>query len=114
MGTSFHMRIEYGSDGSWTTIRDGQTIDSGSLSPQPNSGDWEIVKSAYASKGAIIYSSEWTGWVPVDDCGTSGDLASSHFSVSNLKIKGSVVQGPTPTKCASEQNARNATSMVIV
>jgi len=112
--SSFHMRIEYGADGSWTTIRDGQTIGTGSLSPNPSAADWSIIKDAYASKGAVIYSSEWQGWVPVEDCGTSGDLSSSHFSVSNLKISGSVVQGPTPTKCASYQNARNATSTVIV
>merc|ERR1711870_174762 len=112
--SSFHMRIEYGADGTWTTIRDGQTIGSGSLSPQPNSGDWSIVKGAYESKGAVIYSSEWQGWVPVQDCGTSGDLSRSHFSVSNLRISGSVVQGPTPTKCASLENARNATNTVIV
>merc|ERR1712228_446618 len=108
------MRIEYGEDGTWTTIRDGQRIASGSLSPQPSSGDWSILKNAYSSKGAIIYSSEWQGWVPVEDCGTTGDLSSSHFKVSNLKISGSVVQGPTPTKCASYETARNTTSTVIV
>merc|ERR1712232_1046451 len=46
------------------------------------------------------YSSEWEGWVPVSDCGTSGNHPGSHFSVSNLRIKGSVVQGPEPRKCA--------------
>jgi hypothetical protein len=112
--SSFHMRIEYGADGSWTTIRDGQTIGTGSLSPNPSAADWSIIKDAYASKGAVVYSSEWQGWVPVEECGTSGDLSSSHFSVSNLKISGSVVQGPTPTKCSSLENARNATSTVIV
>jgi len=111
--SSFHMRIEYGEDGSWTTIRDGQTIDAGSLSPSPGSGDWSVIKSAYASKGAVIYSSEWTGWVPVEDCGTSGDLPSSHFSIKNLKIKGSVVQGPTPQAC-SNQVRQNVTAVVVV
>merc|ERR1712232_1082133 len=98
--TSFHMRIEYGTDGSWTTIRDGQTINAGSLSPQPGSFDWGVIKSSYESKGAVIYSSEWEGWVPVADCGTSGNLPGSHFSVSNLRIKGSIVQGPDPARCA--------------
>jgi len=111
--SSFHIRIEYGVDGTWTTIRDGQTIGSGSLSPQPNSGDWSIVRDAYASKGAVIYSSEWQGWVPVQDCGTSGDLSSSHFQVSNLLIEGSVVQGPTPSKC-SEQMRDNADTLIVV
>jgi len=98
--TSFHMRIEYGADGSWTTIRDGQRIGGGSLSPQPSGWDWSVIKSNYESKGALIYSSEWVGWVPVDDCGSGpGNLDASHFKVSNLKIGGSVVQGPTPRSC---------------
>jgi len=108
------MRIEYGADGTWTTIRDGQTIGTGSLSPNPSASDWSIIKNAYASKGAVFYSSEWQGWVPVEDCGTSGDLSSSHFSVSNLQISGSVVQGPTPTKCASPRHVGNRTNAVIV
>jgi hypothetical protein len=95
------MRIEYGADGSWTTIRDGQVISSGSMNPSPGGADWDSLKSAYQSKGAVIYSSEWTGWVPVDDCGSGGDLESSHFSISNLKIKGPVVQGPRPRACSS-------------
>jgi len=104
--SSFHVRVEYGQDGSWTTIRDGQVINAGSLSPTPGSNDWNVIKSSYASKGAVIYSSEWQGWVPVQDCGTSGDLPGSHFTVRNLKVKGAVVQGPTPRSCTGlTQNA---------
>jgi len=99
--TSFHMRIEYGADGTWTTIRDGQVINGGTMNPSPGGADWAALKSAYESKGAVIYSSEWVGWVPVDDCGGGGDLESSHFSISNLRIKGQVVQGPTPRACSS-------------
>lgn len=106
---SFHVRIEYGEDGSWTTIRDGQVINAGTMSPTPGSGDWAVIKSSYESKGAVIYSSEWQGWVPVEDCGTSGDLGSSHFSINNLKVKGSVVQGPTPRACANF----NQTTIVV-
>lgn len=105
--TSFHMRIEYGQDGSWTTLRDGQNI--GALSPSPSGSDWEVIKNFHESYGAVIYSSQWTGWVPVDDCGTNpGDLNSARFRVSNLKIAGSVVQGPIPTKCSSQQLTSNS------
>jgi len=93
------MRIEYGADGTWTTIRDGQVIGAGSLSPTPGGWDWSVIKSTYEGKGAVIYSSEWSGWVPVEECGTSGNLPGSYFSVSNLRIKGSIVQGPTPRAC---------------
>merc|ERR1712110_226263 len=67
--------------------------------------DWGIVKSNYESNGAVIYSSQWTcSWVPADFCGGGpGDLDGSHFSVSNLRISGSVVQGPEPQKCSGPQ-----------
>jgi len=96
---SYHMRIEYGADGSWTTIRDGQTIAPGSLSPVPGANDWGVLAARYNTYGAVIYSSQWVGWVPVPDCGTTGDLDSSTYSVSNLKICGKVMQGPSPKSC---------------
>merc|ERR1719420_1783266 len=54
-------------------------------------------KAAMKSKGAVLYSSQWVGWVP-GDCG-GGDLGSSVFAVKNLKITGRVVQGPEPRRC---------------
>jgi len=96
------MRIEHAPDGAWTTTRDGQVISWGSLSPSAGTGDAAVIKSSMESKGAVIYSSLWTGWVPLDDCGSTGDLGSSHFSVKNLKITGAVVQGPEPRKCMSD------------
>jgi len=97
--SSYHMRIEYGSDGTWTTIRDGQTISPSSLSPVPGANDWSVLTAHYSNYGAVIYSSQWVGWVPVPDCGSSGDLNSSSYSVSNLQICGKVVQGPSPRTC---------------
>jgi len=49
------------------------------------------------SKGAVIYSSQWTGWVP-GDCG-GGDRDSSVYKVSNVKITAKVVSGPEPRRC---------------
>lgn len=98
--TTFHMRVEYGQDGQWTTIRDGQVISPSSLQPPAVPSDWAELKSQYASLGAVIYSSQWVGWVPVDDCGTNpGDLNKAVFTVKNLKISGTVVQGPEPNHC---------------
>jgi hypothetical protein len=100
--SKFHMKIDYGLDGTWTTTHDGVVIDSGMLNPNPKSSDWATLKQQYTDNGAVIYSSIWVGWVPVDDCGTAkGDLANSYYSVANLTINGTVVQGPTPTKCGS-------------
>merc|ERR1712194_170687 len=41
---------------------------------------WAYLKSTYESKGAVIYSSEWTGWVPLDGpCGgNAGSADGSH------------------------------------
>jgi len=60
------------------------------------------LKDLMSHNGGVIYSSQWVGWVPGGDgrCG-SGDLHSSVYIVKNLKIRGSVVQGPTPRLCNS-------------
>ena len=94
------MKITYDTDGTWTTYRDGHAITGGSLNPTPSSNDWSILRQYYSEHGAVIYSSQWVGWVPIDSCGTSGDLGASSFSVRNLRISGKVLQGPTPTKCS--------------
>lgn len=96
---SYHMRIEYAADGTWTTIRDGQTIAPNNLSPVPGLNDWSVLAARYSTYGAVIYSSQWVGWVPVSDCGTTGDLNSSVYAVSNLRICGKLTQGPSPRMC---------------
>merc|ERR1712183_279041 len=52
------------------------------------------------SRGAVLYSSQWTGWVP-GSCGGDGNLGASTFTVSNLKIEGKVIQGSEPRRCAT-------------
>lgn len=49
------------------------------------------------TRGAVIYSSQWKGWSP-GDCG-DGDLGSSVYTVSNIKLTGKVLQGPEPRRC---------------
>ncbi len=101
--TKFHMRIEHAADGSWTTTRDGQVIAPSALNPPPQASDWATVAASLSTRGAVIYSSQWVGWVPVSECGTTGDLATSAFAVSNLRIYGTVVQGPAPRVCTGPQ-----------
>lgn len=98
--SKFHMRIEYDENGIWTITRDGEELRD--YNPVPDNRAWDYVKSMHEERGAVIYSSEWIGWVPVADCGTdAGDLYGSGFSISNLVVSGSVVKGPEPTKCSS-------------
>merc|ERR1711988_132450 len=96
----FHMKIEHDASGRWTITRDGQVLSG--YQPAPDGRAWDYMKQMHQERGSVIYSSEWTGWVPVDDCGTdAGDLYGSSFSISNLVVSGSVVQGPEPTECSS-------------
>jgi len=97
---SFHMAIHYDAQGNWQIYRDGVLLVSPStLSPSAQALDLSTLVGQYQQRGAVIYSSQWVGWVPVSSCGTSGSLTDSTFRVSNLKIYGSVVQGPAPALC---------------
>jgi hypothetical protein len=94
----FHMKITYGTDGKMLAYRDGVLIPN--YSPVPNSNAWNTIATTMKSKGAVIYSSQWQGWVPLEStCGTGGNLANSQYSISNLRIVGKVVQGPVPKLC---------------
>lgn len=96
---TFHMRVEYGTDGSEQIFKDGQKLSG--YEPSPDGAAWSKIQSEMQSKGVILYGSEWTGWVPEDTCGgpNAGDLDASSYSINNIIIQGSVVQGPEPTRC---------------
>ena len=78
-------------------------IDKSNLNPTPGASDWATLQKFYSTKGAVIYSSIWSGWEPDSDCGANdpGALPTSQYSVSNLRINGTVVQGPEPAKCST-------------
>jgi hypothetical protein len=103
--STFHMKIDTDLNGVVTVTRDGQVVRV-SQNGSPTASDLNTLKSAYQTKGAVIYSSQWVGWVPPvrNQCGGSsgGNLASSVYKVSNLKITGTVVQGPTPCICGAK------------
>ena len=96
---SFHMRLEFTANGTFETFHDGRVIRPDMLSPVPGVTDWSVLHGAYSSAGAVIYSSVWNGWTPLPDCGGGGNMSSAKLTVKNLRIKGVVVQGPTPVRC---------------
>lgn len=104
-GARFHMRVEYDADGGYRVKMGSKVITFASMQPTPGAGDKAIVAAAYQAAGAVIYSSQWVGWVPLEgQCGASASeavLAGSTFSVSNLVISGCVIQGPAPRTCTS-------------
>jgi hypothetical protein len=113
MKSTMHMRAEYDTAGRLTLTHENQTITPKQWVPLPNASDWSVTERSYASLGAVIYSSQWIGWAPAQALGcidphscnfpTPGNcsavLASSTYTVSNLEVFGTVVQGPVPTVC---------------
>lgn len=87
-GGLVHFSAKYSDDGSQLTVQAGGNTYNGN----GQSGEMK-------SKGGVIYSSQWQGWVP-GDCG-GGDLGSSRYEVKNLKITGKVIAGPEPRRCSS-------------
>merc|ERR1711920_10583 len=88
LSSQVHIKASWNSDGTQATV---------TVNGNQHSGEgFQDVMSQY---GAVIYSSQWTGWVP-GNCGGDGNLGASSFGVSNLRIEGKVVQGPEPNKCA--------------
>merc|ERR1711870_97605 len=84
LSSQVHIKAAWNGDGSQATV---------SVNGNQHSGEgFQDVMSQY---GAVIYSSQWTGWVP-GNCGGDGNLGASTFSVSNMRIEGKVVQGQEP------------------
>merc|ERR1712232_1305393 len=98
-GGPFHMKSTWADDGNWLTYMNNQPLHPNNYEKDVSAKDKQIVKDTMNSRGAAIESSQWTGWVPGDGCPGGGDLGSSFFSISNLRILGKVHHGPEPTKC---------------
>uniref|UniRef100_A0A6T8UVI0 Cellulase n=1 Tax=Noctiluca scintillans TaxID=2966 RepID=A0A6T8UVI0_NOCSC len=99
-GGSFQMKAEWSADGWMTVTMDGNVVDVSN--PVPSENAKEYMAQQMQSIGAQIQSSQWVGWVPgASNCPGSGDLGSSKYSVRNLRISGTVLQGVEPTKCSS-------------
>merc|ERR1711862_928060 len=100
--------------GGWMKVLfNGQANDG--YNPQPSAACKSNVVENMNNLGAQIQSSQWTGWVPgAGECPGGSDLGGSSFTISNLVVKGTVVQGPEPKKCSSVQLARLANSSIVV
>jgi hypothetical protein len=100
-GKKFHMKAEFGEDGSTVVYMDG--VPNNNYGPSPSSDSNAVVVKTMNSIGAVIESSQWFGWVPAQDScprGSKDQLSSSKFAVSNVRVYGTVKQGATPTKCS--------------
>ena len=96
-GGMFRIRADFSEDGMMTVTLDGEQVNVNIPSSSPK----EKVVETMNSLGAMFHSTQWQGWVPSgSSCPTGGDLQSSRFSVFNVTIFGSVVQGAQPAKCS--------------
>jgi len=98
----FKIRAEFGLDGSLTVYLNG--VKNNNYGPSPSADSNSVVIKTMESIGACIESSQWFGWAPAESSCPSGDrsgLDASVVSISNVRVNGTIVQGPTPSKCAS-------------
>lgn len=112
-GGSFHMKSTWAEDGYWLTYMNNQPLNPNNYEKDISAKDKQIVKDTMNSRGAAIESSQWTGWVPGKGCPGGGDLGSSFYSISNLRILGKVHHGPEPTKCSDSSQSRLNTTIVV-
>jgi len=106
------IRAEFSSDGWMTVYMDGSKVDV--THPVPSENAHKYVRDTMASKGAQIQSSQWVGWVPAGNCPGGGDLTGSTFSINNVRVSGSIVQGPEPTRCSGTKLNADTNVAVIV
>ena len=96
----FHVHAALDLDGTLLLTLDGQVNNNWNVAPSQQSNT--VVVKTMGSIGAAIVSSQWFGWAPAEGQCPSGDksgLAGSVFRVSNVRVQGTVVQGPEPSKC---------------
>eukprot|EP01123_Difflugia_compressa_P001805 TRINITY_DN1226_c0_g1_i1.p1 TRINITY_DN1226_c0_g1~~TRINITY_DN1226_c0_g1_i1.p1 ORF type:complete len:245 (-),score=37.82 TRINITY_DN1226_c0_g1_i1:115-849(-) len=95
--STFHVRAEFSTDGWMVVTLNGARV--WVTNPVPSNNAKQYVMDTMQKLGAMFHSTQWQGWVPGGNCGGSGDLNSSVFSVENLRVYGSVVQGQVPASC---------------
>jgi hypothetical protein len=93
-----HVRAAFSEDGWMTVTMDGTKVDV--THPKPSENAHAYVKETMAKVGAQIQSSQWVDWVPAGNCPGGGDVADSTFHIRNVRVSGSILQGPEATKCS--------------
>lgn len=98
----FHVKAEFSSDG-WMTVHLNDQKNE-NYQPSPSAACKANVVENMKNHGAQIQSSQWVGWVPGgDQCPSGGSVDGSSFTITNLRVKGSIVQGAEPKKCTQLQ-----------
>lgn len=91
---TFHVRADWSENGDMIT-----TIGGNRVQVPTDAGTRKRIVETMLTTGAVVQSSQWSGWVPGAACGPEGSLAQSSFTVRNLVVHGKVVSGPKPATC---------------
>jgi len=94
------MRASFSEDGWMTVTVNGKEVQV--THPTPSGNAMNYVKSQMQSKGVQFHSTQWVGWVPSGNCPGGENVDASTFTVTDVIVSGSIVQGPEATKCSSE------------
>jgi len=90
-------RADFSSDGFMTVSINGNRVSV--TNPTPSNNAKNYVAKQTKALGLQFHSTQWVGWVPGGNCPGGNNLDGSSFSVKNLVVSGSIVQGKEPTKC---------------
>jgi len=91
-------KAAFSGDGWMTVSINGQAVDINNPTPSGNAKDY--VKQQMEKIGVQFHSTQWVGWVPQENsCPNGGNVNWSKYSVSNIQISGTLVQGTAPTRC---------------
>jgi len=99
-GNKTHIQAQFAKDGTMTVLVDN--VPNNQWNTKPSNASNQKVVSTMTTIGAVIESSQWFGWAPQADACPKGNvttLPQSKFAISNVRVAGTVVQGPEPTKC---------------
>jgi len=94
------MKAEFSSDGWMTVTINGRVVSV--TNPTPSGNAKNYVAEQMKKNGAQFHSTQWVGWVPSGNCPGGNNVAGSTFTVDNVIVSGSVVQGGSATKCTGE------------
>jgi Leucine-rich repeat (LRR) protein len=96
-----HVKAMFSLGGNMTVAINGKL--NNKYHPWPSAASNRRVVETMKTRGAVIESSLWYGWVPNETAcpkGTKKGLTRSNLTISNVRVMGSVVQGPQyPTRC---------------
>ena len=103
---AIRVRAEFARDGAVAVSLNG--VANAPYAPSPSAASDAVVVDTMRRVGAVLESSQWFGWAPAQDrcpAGDAGGLNGSVVRVTNVTVRGAVVQGPTPTTCAEAAEA---------